>query len=141
MDFRNNVDKVLGFKSDKYLITSLYLKLGPKERENFKYRIALKNLIKEQRDSLNKRGFTKEVFESIDSDFKKIADYIGNPAQVTGCRGLAIFSSARGGVWEIFKLPLVYRSRLVVDWSPLIRQLVTMNDEFGDIAVVVIDRK
>lgn len=74
MNFRNNIDKVLRFKSDKYLITSLYLKLGPRERENFKYRITLKNLIKEQRDSLNKRGFTKEALESIDSDFKKIAD-------------------------------------------------------------------
>ncbi|OGE24686.1 MAG: hypothetical protein A2V51_00380 [Candidatus Dadabacteria bacterium RBG_19FT_COMBO_40_33] len=141
MNFRNNIDKVLGFKSDKYLITSLYLKLSPRERENFKYRITLKNLIKEQRDSLNKRGFTKEALESIDSDLKKIADYIGNPAQVTGCRGLVIFSSAREGVWEVFKLPLVYRSRLVVDRSPLIRQLVTMNDEFGDIVVVTIDRK
>jgi peptide chain release factor subunit 1 len=141
MNFRNNIDKVLGFKSDKYLITSLYLKLSPRERENFKYRITLKNLIKEQRDSLNKRGFTKEALESIDSDLKKIADYIGNPAQVTGCRGLVIFSSAREGVWEVFKLPLVYRSRLVVVRSPLIRQLVTMNDEFGDIVVVTIDRK
>src|SRR4030067_1141473 len=131
MNFRNNIDKVLGFKSDKYLITSLYLKLSPRERENFKYRITLKNLIKEQRDSLNKRGFTKEALESIDSDLKKIADYIWNPAQVTGCRGLVIFSSAREGVWEVFKLPLVYRSRLVVDRSPLIRQLVTMNGEYG----------
>jgi peptide chain release factor subunit 1 len=115
--------------------------LGPGERENFKYRITLKNLVKGQKDSLNKRGFTKEALESIDSDFKKIADYIENPDKLTGCRGLAIFSSAGEGMWEVFKLPLVYRSRLVVDRTPLIRQLVTMNEEFGDIAVLMIDRR
>ncbi|MCI0455343.1 MAG: peptide chain release factor 1 [Candidatus Dadabacteria bacterium] len=141
MNFKNNLDRVLEFKSDKYPITSLYLKLGPGERENFKYRIIIKNLIKEQKDSLNKRDFKKSALESIESDYKKIADYIENPDQLTGCRGLAIFSSAREGIWEIFKLPFVYRSRLVVDQSPLVRQLVTMNEEFGDIAVVIIDRK
>jgi len=141
MNFQDKINKLLEFKSDKYPITSLYLKLGPAERENFKYRITLKNLIKAEKDRVNKRGFSKEALESIDSGLKKITEYIENPVQLTGCRGVALFSSTGEDVWEVFKLPLVYRNRLVVDWSPLVRQLATINDEFGDIVVVGIDRK
>ncbi len=141
MNLENKINKLLGFKSDKYPITSLYLKLRPEERENFRYRITLKNLVKEETDRLSKGNFTKEALESIEADLRKIADYVENPSQLTGCRGIAIFSSARERVWEVFKLPLVYRNRLAVDWSPFVRQLVTMKDEFGDIVVVIIDRK
>jgi peptide chain release factor subunit 1 len=141
MNLEGKIDKILGFKSDKYPITSVYLKLRPEERENFRYRITLKNLIKEERDRLSKGNFTKVALESIETDFTKIVDYIENTSQLTGCRGVAIFSAAGERVWEVFKLPLVYRNRLTVDWSPFVRQLVTMKDEFGDIVVVIIDRK
>jgi len=141
MNFKDKFDKLLGFKSDKYPITSIYLKLGAIERENFKYKITLKNLLKEQRDRLSKRNFAKEALESIEADLKKIVDYIESPSLFTGCRGVAIFSSAGESVWEIFKLPLVYRNRLVIDRSPLVNQLITLKDEFGDIAAVIIDRK
>lgn len=141
MSFEDKINKLLEFKSDKYLITSLYLKLGPKERGNFRYRIALKNLIKEQREKFNERNFTSYALESIESDMKKITNYFDNPDNLSGFRGFALFSSTGEGVWEVFRLPFVYRNRLVVDWSPLVRQLVTINNEFGDIVVVGIDRK
>lgn len=141
MNFQDRINKLLEFKSDKFPITSLYLKLGPKERENFQYRITLKNLVKEERDRLNKLDFTKEALESIESDFKRVAALVENTGELAGCRGIAVFSSVGEGLWEVFKLPLVYRNRLVVDWTPLVRQLVTIDEEFGDIAVVVIDRK
>ncbi|MBI2485683.1 MAG: peptide chain release factor 1 [Deltaproteobacteria bacterium] len=141
MGFEDKINKLLEFRSDKYLITSLYLNLGPSERENFKYKIALKNLMKERKEKLNGRNFTSEVLKSVESDMKKITDYFDNPDNITGFRGISIFSSSGEGVWEVFKLPLVYRNRLVVDRSPLVRQLVTINDEFGDIVVVGIDRK
>jgi peptide chain release factor subunit 1 len=141
MTFDDKINNLLKFKSDKYPITSLYLKLGPNERENVRFKIALKNLIKEQREKLNERNFSSHALKSIESDMKKITDYFDNPDVLTGFRGIALFSSTREGVWEVFKLPFVYRNRLVVDSSPLMRQLVTINDEFGDIVVVCIDRK
>jgi peptide chain release factor subunit 1 len=141
MGFTDQINKLLEFRDGKYPITSLYLKLGPAERENFKYRIILKNLIKEQRDALAKSDLNKESIESVDSDFKRILDHIEINSNITACRGVAIFSCAGAGLFDVFKLPLVYRSRLVVDRSPLTRQLFRINDEFGDIAVVLIDRK
>ncbi|MER3448090.1 MAG: peptide chain release factor 1 [Candidatus Dadabacteria bacterium] len=141
MDFRNGINELIKFKSERYPIVSLYLKLGPKERENFKYKITLKGMIKEERDRLHKGDLTKEALESVEADFRRISDFIENTDSLTACRGVAVFSSSGEGVWRVFKLPLVYRNRLVADWSPLVRQLVTINDEFGDIVAVIIDRK
>ncbi len=141
MSFTDQINKLLEFRDEKYPITSLYLKLGPAERENFKYRIILKNLIKEQRDTLTKSGLNKESIESVDSDFKKILNHIEISSNITACGGVAIFSCAGAEFFDVFKLPLVYRSRLVVGRSPLTRQLFRINDEFGDIAIVLVDRK
>ncbi len=141
MSFSDQINKLLEFRNEKYPITSLYLKLGPAERENFKYRITAKNLIKEQRDALTKSGLNKESIESVDSDLKKILNHIEINSNITACRGVAIFSCTGADFFDVFKLPLVYRSRLVVGSSPLTRQLFRINDEFGDIAVVLIDRK
>jgi len=141
MSFTEQINKLLEFSDEKYPVTSLYLKLGPAERENFKYRIILKNLIKEQREALTNSGLNKESIEGVNSDFKRMLDHIEINSNITACRGLAIFSCSGAELWDVFKLPLVYRSRLVVDRSPLTRQLFRINDEFGDVAVVLVDRK
>jgi hypothetical protein len=141
MSFEDQIDDLLEFESDKYPITSLYLKLEPQERKNFQYKITLKNLIKEQKDKLGERDYTSEAVESVKSDLEKLADYVENPDNLTTCRGIAIFSSAAEGFWKVFKLPLVYRESLTVDSSPLVRQLVAVDNEFGDTVVVVINRK
>ncbi len=141
MNFGDQIGRLLKFKNKRHPITSLYLKLGPDERQNFKYRITLKNLIKERRDNLPRTEFKKEALESIESDFNMMMDYVDNMSNITACRGLAIFSSTGAGFWDVFKVPLVYRNRLIVNWSPLARQLFRINDEFGDMAVVLIDRK
>jgi peptide chain release factor subunit 1 len=141
MAFEDGLGRLLELKSDKYLITSLYLRLAFEDRENFKYKIALKNLMKEQREKLNGGSFTSEAIKSVDADMKKIAAYIESPDNLVGCGGVALFSCGGEGVWEVFKLPLVYRNRLVIDRSPLTRQLIRINEEFGDISAVIIDRK
>jgi len=38
MDINKRLGKLLEYSNDKYPIISLYLKLGPSDRVNFKYR-------------------------------------------------------------------------------------------------------
>lgn len=141
MDFKEKIKILLEYKHKQFPITSLYLKLDPRERKNFKYRIALKNLIKERKEKLHKSNYTKESLQSVESDFIKIEDYLANTDHLLESKGVAIFSSSEKRVWEVFKLPLVYRNRLVVERSPLLRQLIRINGEFGEIASLIIDRK
>ena len=141
MDLADRIDKLLEYKNDKYPITSLYLKLGPHDRENFKYETNLKNLIKKQRVNLNKRNISKAALESVESDFNKIINHIDNTDKLTECRGVCIFSASKSNFWEVFKLPLVYRNQLSVDRSPIFGQLIGINYDYRNIVTVVIDRK
>lgn len=141
MDLENRIDKLLEYNNDEHLITSLYLELGPLDRENFKYKTTLKNLIKKQKVNLNKRNINESTLESVESDLNKIINHIDNTDQLTECRGVCIFSSTKSNCWEVFKLPLVYRNQLSVDRSPILGQLIKINDDYRNIVTVVIDRK
>ena len=141
MNLLDQITRLLEFRSNKYQVTSIYLKLGPGDRENYKYKITVKNLIKEQRENLNKTELNKVSLESVESDFKRVAEYFENPSNVAACRGIAIFSCSGEKYWELFKLPLVYRNRLAVSSSPITGQILRINDEYGDIAVVLVDRQ
>ncbi len=141
MDLKDRINKLLEYKNDKYPITSLYLKLGPHDRENFKYETNLKNLIKKQRVNLNKKNISEAALESLESDFNKISNHIDNTDQLTECRGICIFSASKSNFWEVFKLPLVYRNQLSVDRSPILGQLIEINDDYSNIVTAIIDRK
>jgi peptide chain release factor subunit 1 len=141
MDLKDRIDKLLEYKNDEYPITSLYLKLGPRDRENFKYKTTLKNLIKKQKVNLNKRNIGESALESMESDFNKIVNHVDNTDQLTGCRGVCILSSSKSNYWEVFKLPLVYRNQLVIDRSPLLGQLIKINDDYRNIVTIMLDRK
>jgi len=57
------------------------------------------------------------------------------------CRGICVLSSSKNKLWEVFKLPLVYRNQLVIDRSPLLGQLIKINHDYRNIVTILIDRK
>ena len=126
--------------SENYVI-SLYLKLDPSDRENFKFRITLKNLIQKTRESLEENRFTRDQLKSIDEDLQRIEDFFGDTGRLESCNGAAIFCSGADGLWEFFKLPYCFRNRLVVDKYPLIGELLRIKEENEPAAFVVVDRR
>ncbi len=141
MGFEESVNKLSGYSNDKHPVTTLYLKLGPKERENFGYKITLKNLAKGLRDEIGKRGLSKDALESVEADLAKIQSFVDSSNGLTECRGIAIFSCSGGGLWETLKLPSLSRNQLLIDRSPVMGQLFKMDDENKGIVTVLIDRK
>jgi len=141
MDLENRINKLLKYKNDKHPITSLYLKLAPSDRVNYKYKTELKDLIKNLRHDLNERTFTEAAIESIERDIKKITNLIDDNNMLSECRGICVLSSSKNKLWEVFKLPLVYRNQLVIDRSPLLGQLIKINDDYRNIVTILIDRK
>ncbi len=141
MEFNNRIKNLSEYKYKDCPVTSLFLRLGPQDRQNLKYKLTAKNLVRDMRQALAKRGLSQSAFDSMDSDFAKITGYLEKAADITECRGLAIFSSSGEDCWEVFKLPEVYRNQLVVDRTPLLGQLIKINDEYSDIVTVLVDRK
>ncbi len=141
MGFEESVNKLSGYSNDKHPVTTLYLKLGPRERENFGYKIMFKNLAKGLRDEIGKRGISRDALESVEADIARIQSFIDSPDGLTECRGLAIFSCSSDGIWEVLKLPSLYRNQLLIDRSPVLGQLYKVDDDYTHIVTVLIDRK
>jgi len=120
-------------------VVSLYLKLGPRERAGLNYRITFKNLVRNQMERLEKRGFSKAEVARIKKIVGKVKDFVDSPTNLEGCGGLALF--AGDNLFEVFKLPYGYMDRLVVDTNPLTRGLVAMTEEIGTVYVVALDSK
>lgn len=63
------IETLLSFKPDDYMITNLYLRLDAEDRENRKYLRSFKDLVKMQKEYLDKRGLKGEVWKSVEEDF------------------------------------------------------------------------
>jgi len=121
-------------------VVSCYLKLEPRDRERGKYRIKLKNRIKQRLAALENLDLSRAERDTIDRDLQKVREYLSDSTNLPMGRGIAIFACEPMGLFEVVPLPHVFRSRLVVDRSPLVRELVALHDAFGRVHCAVVDR-
>ena len=122
-------------------VVTCYLKLEPRDRSRNKYQIKVKNRAKGVLEGLGSLGFRDGDHEAVERDLDRIQTFLRDPGNLPSAQGLAIFASERQGLFETVPLPLVYRSRLIVDRAPLIRELASIEDEFGRILAAVVDGK
>ena len=92
MSLKNQIEKLLNYRNDEYPITSVYLKLGPSDRVNFKYKGKLKNLIKVLIQDREEKKLSESAVESVERDIKKITNLIDDDNQLSECRGICIFT-------------------------------------------------
>ncbi len=75
------------------------------------------------------------------ADLSRIEGFVKVGVDRSRTRGLAIFSCAAEGLWEVIGLPVPVHNRLTVDHAPQVRQLEAVldsNDRFG---VLLVDRQ
>jgi peptide subunit release factor 1 (eRF1) len=121
-------------------VVSCYLKLEPRDRSRGKYLIKVKNRVKSVLAGLERLGLTRAAQEAVDRDLTRVVQYLRSPANLPATQGLAIFACEGIGLFEVLPLPLVHRSRLAVDGTPLVRELASIEEEFGRVLTVVLDR-
>jgi peptide subunit release factor 1 (eRF1) len=121
-------------------VVTCYLKLEPRDRSRGKYLIKLKNRARAVTQALPRLGLERSVHDEIVRDLERVQQHLRTPANLPSTQGLAIFACEAIGLFEALPLPVVYRSRLAVDTTPLVRELASVEDEFGRLLTVVLDR-
>jgi peptide chain release factor subunit 1 len=134
------LEQLNDFRAGRHRVVTCYLKLEPRDRTRGKYLIKLKNRIKQVIESLESSGATRAVREAVGEDLDRLVDHLQRPGNLPPSRGLAVFLCGPLDLFEVIPLPKVYRSRIVVDRHPLIRELAAVEDEFGRVLTVVADR-
>ena len=121
-------------------VVSCYLKLEPRDRARNKYFIKLKNRIAQVQEAVTALSLPRKTREEVRADLDRVLAHLRNPENLPGTRGVAMFVSGPLKLFESVPLPRVHRSRLAVDRTPLVRELASIEDEFGRMLTAVTDR-
>ncbi len=134
------LERLNNFRAGRNRVVTCYLKLEPRDRTRGKYLIKVKNRIKTVSESLDGSDLSRVAREAVRADLARLDDFLQQPGNLPATRGLAVFLCGPLDLFEVVPLPKVYRSRVVIDRHPLIRELAAVEDEFGRLLTVVADR-
>lgn len=137
---RDAVQRLARVQPGGYRVVSCYLKLEPRDKTRGKYLIKMKNRVKEALSGLDRAPLERAERDAVAADLERVRRYFDDPSRLPPSRGIALFACTPLGLFEALALPHVYRSRLVVDQTPLVRELVALEQEFGTILVAACDR-
>jgi len=135
------VEQLSAIPQGDHWVVSCYLKLEPRDRTRGKYLIKLKNRIKAQEEWIADRGLSRGERQQVSRDLERVFAHLEHPSHLPAGRGIAVFASEPADIFEAIALPSVYRSRVTVDRTPLLRQMVALAEEFGVMFAAVYDRK
>ena len=124
----------------EHRVVTCYLKLEPRDRSRGKYLIKVKNRVKSAVHALPRLGLERRIADEVGRDLDRVHQFLRNPGSLPHTHGLAIFACEGTNLFETVALPVVHRSRLSVDASPLVRELASVEEEFGRLLTVVLDR-
>jgi peptide subunit release factor 1 (eRF1) len=134
------VDQLTTLDARGHWVVSCYLKLEPRDRSRGKYLIKLKNRIRNRLEWLDRQEVGRAEREAVARDLERIRQRLDAPTALPAGHGIALFASEPLDLLASVPLPHVYRSRLVVDRTPLVRELAAVADEFGLIFCALYDR-
>ncbi len=119
-------------------VVSCYQKLEPGDRAGEKYRIKLKNRLRRAEDRLGILGFAHADRELIIDALDQVEQFFRHPSNLAGARGVAVFAGQ--GWLRAIRLPHVLRSRVMVDRTPVVSELVALTESGSRVLVAMADR-
>ncbi len=122
------LDRLVAIEPGPHRVVSCYLRLAPEDRRRQRYLTEVK-----QRSAAAWE-------QAAAGDFRRIADYLADARTLPAARGLAIFASEGLSLFEVIPLPRVHRTRVVVDDTPWLRELISAEQDFGTLLAAVFDR-
>lgn len=120
-------------------IVSCYQKLEPGDRAGEKYRIKLKNRLRGAAERLGILGFAHDEREAVVEALDRIEAFFSHPGSLEAARGMAVFAAP--GLLLAVRMPYVLRSRIVVDRTAVVGELVALTEAGTQLLVVVADRR
>ena len=137
---REPLARLTRIRPGRHRVVTCYLKLEPRDRSRGKYLIKLKNRARAVLEGLPRLGLDRDIEDAVRKDIDRVLEFLRIPANLPPTQGIAIFSCSGIDLFEAIPLPVVHRSRLGIDASPLVRELASLEDEFGRILTAVVDR-
>lgn len=134
------LERLLVISSDQPRIVSAYLRFDPEDRLGGAYLLALKDEIRRLHDDPALQNLDHASREGLSLDLRRILQWAETGAANWPTPALAVFSWEAGGLFEAVPLPGVPRTRVVVEQTPRIRELVAAEPYTRPVLTVLLDR-
>lgn len=129
-----SIRELAAFRSSDPPVVSCYLDVDGRRQVRAKeYRLAL--------ESMTKRAAADHAGHDLTPDLDRLIAHVGKGIDRHGVRGLAMFSCASKGLWEVVPLPVPVASRIAVNQSPVVGPLEAIVHELEPLAVLLVDRQ
>jgi peptide subunit release factor 1 (eRF1) len=121
-------------------VVSCYVRLDPQDRTKNQYLLAVKTRMKELEEDPQLLGLSRADRLAVERDLDRIRAYLGHPGRLPPARGLALFASESLKLWAGVPLPHTHRTRVILDDTPWVAELVAASQDAAPIIVAAVDR-
>lgn len=133
---RRQVIDLLHFDAGTGWVVSFYMAIGVYRAKKKAYEIEAKDITKR---ALGEAGLSGEAKKDAEEDIQRIMKYL--KMDFSGqAKGLAVFSSKKAGLWQVYRLPVTMPDRCVIGHSPFVLPMLKIVDESRRLCVVVTDK-
>lgn len=130
----SGLEAILNYKTTGKLVVSVYLMVDGSRVIKKDYQTKLNSMVVATREKIEadtnlNRSQKKEVSETLE----KVKAYINDKFRSDSTSTIVIFSSG-DGLWEEFRIPIIMRSKIIVDPKPYtqnIRSLINNSKRYG----------
>lgn len=130
----SGLEAILNYKTTGKLVVSVYLMVDGSRVIKKDYQTKLNSMVVATREKIEadtnlNRSQKKEVSETLE----KVKAYINDKFRADSTSTIVIFSSG-DGLWEEFRIPIIMRSKIIVDPKPCtqnIRSLINNSKRYG----------
>jgi peptide subunit release factor 1 (eRF1) len=133
------LERLTDLPSGSHPVVSCYIRLSPVDRAGLGY-LTWKARAKEALAHLQTAALTREGRLALERDIARIGGYLQHLRSLPHARGLAIFACEALDLFLCVPLPRVLCTRVTIDQSPRIAELVAALQSARPVIVAVVDR-
>ncbi len=137
---RDQILALSKFQGGSQLVTSFFLDVDPVKRPRKEILLTARSMIAGARADAAALDAARDKKSSLEKDLTAIETFI-NGSPVSTAPGLAIYSCAGAGFWEVIELPEAPHSRYIFDRNPSVRTVNRILAGLRRYLIVIVDKK
>lgn len=139
-DLRELIDRLLAIRPGVQPILSCYIRLEPQDRARQAYLTGFSDGARALHTAPTMLNLERSERLAVERDLGRVFNYLRQPRHLPSAPGAALFACEELDLFEVVSLSHVHRTRVLLDRTPCIAELMTVEPETRPILTVVIDR-
>lgn len=135
------LEDILDYTPTGELVVSVYLLVDGARVTKKDYLTKLNSMISSSREEIETNlDLTKAQRKNLHDVLEKIKRFVNDEFRSYSTRTLLIFASGTG-LWKVFNLPVIMRSKIIIDPKPHTQNIRTILQNYKRYGVLLIDRE